>query len=134
MKRKIFFVMVAVIAAVSMLMLTSCSKENRIEGRWVIRRVSDNLMGTGTEGHTWTFRDNRTCLIYLDGEDLEGNWSISGDNLTIGVNYYYNGEDYKFTGDFTITNLGRKELSLTGKWILASTGNGSDDVSYRFDR
>ncbi|MBP5536390.1 MAG: lipocalin family protein [Bacteroidales bacterium] len=141
MKKTKIFVVIAFIAATAMMMLTSCSKEKRIEGKWKITRVS--IISTsssdseevewlkGAKDECWTFKANGTGFFVIASDyQLDGDWSISGDNLTITTEKDSYG--IKNTGDFTIEELNGKVLSINGKW--KDTDGWNAKVSYEFEK
>lgn len=130
MKKISFLVVAAFVATLAMMMFTSCSKEKQIEGKWKITKASGYF--SDDKGETWTFKANGKCSCYLDGLDLDGEWSISKDELTIEINE----EGLKITGDFTLDNLSSKEMSISGTWKVKydDGDSGSWKVSYDFEK
>ncbi len=91
------------------LFMTSCSKENMLEGTW--NCVSLTVDGRTTQTNPWTFNEGGSFIC----EDLTGNWSLSGDNLTINYSYYDKGEDYvNGTMNLNVTELKSKSLKVNG--------------------
>lgn len=129
--KKIFIIAIVAFTAI---MLTSCSKEKRIEGKWKIVRSSGEF--SDDTGETWKFNSNGNCICYIGGLDLDGEWSISKDNLAIEIDMRdYGYEVRKVSGDFTIDKLSSNEMSITGVWRSKfSDGNENHKVSYEFEK
>ena len=134
MKNKLFYIVLTMVA-ITAIMLTSCSKEKRIEGKWKIDRASGEF--SDDKGETWTFKSNGTCICYLGGLDLDGEWSLSQDDLSIELDMRDYGYDAKkVLGDFTIDKLSSNEMSISGVWKIMWVDGGSDNskASYDFEK
>ncbi len=86
------------------LFMTSCSKENMLEGTW--NCISLTIDGQSDHSDPWTFNEGGS---FICGE-LTGNWTLSGDNLTI------NGTEdgVTFTMNLNVTELKSKSLKVNG--------------------
>ena len=86
------------------LFMTSCSKENMLEGTW--NCISLTIDGESGHSDPWTFNDGGS---FICGE-LTGNWTLSGDNLTI------NGSEdgATLTMNLNVTELKSKSLKVNG--------------------
>ena len=107
--------MVVLMTAATMAFM-SCSKENKIEGKWKIVYASTEF--SDDKGETWTFKENKSWSGAIDGLIVDGDWSISKDELTIDVSGQDAGYTYRLTGEFSIDELTGRELSLSGKWTI----------------
>lgn len=125
MKNIKLFIMVAFLAAATTMMLTSCSKEKQIEGKWKITHASGDF--SDDKGETWTFKSNSSGSFIFYGYDVDGDWSISGDELTIDAKI--NG--YKLVGEFTIDKLSSSKMSLSGSWKVDGE---KMNVTYEFEK
>ena len=112
MRKYKLFLVVALIAATSM-MLTSCSKEKRIEGKWKVTRASGEF--SDDKGSVWTFKESGDVTFQVDEYEYDGTWYVSGDELTI--EYRNDEENVDLTGEFSIDDISSREMSLSGKWI-----------------
>ena len=106
-----FLGIVALIIA-TVVMFSSCNKyEKKIVGKWkIIKEKTDGESMDEDEGETITFKDNGTCTIVFWGGELDGDYSINGESLTINVND--DGEKYAFTFDVDIK---KSVMYLSGK-------------------
>lgn len=125
--KKIKLICMAALVAATIMGITSCSKEDKIVGKWKVTRVTGEI--GGEKDDIWTFKENGSCSVVITGIDFDGDWSISKDNLSIDINE--NG--YKFVGDFTIDELSSKELSISGKWTYKNYGE-SYKANYDFEK
>lgn len=126
-------VLVFALLALTIVSISSCSKEDRIVGKWKITHASGDL--SDDKGGTWTFKEKGTCSFTLFELDFEGEWSISKDNLTIDCSETRNGSKVNISGDFEIDNLTSSEMSLSGEWIVkVDDEKDKIKVSYDFEK
>lgn len=125
MKNIKLFIMVAFLAAATTMILTSCSKEKRIEGKWKITHATGVF--SDDKGETWTFKSNRSGSFICSGWDVDGDWSISGDELTIDAKL----QGYKVVGEFSIDKLNSSKMSLSGSWKVDGE---KENVTYEFEK
>lgn len=114
MLRKIKFFGIVALLAVAMVAVSSCGKEKKIVGKWKITSASGELKED--KGETWTFKEKGDCTVVIGGENYDGEWSISGDNLSIDLDEF--DEDIEVSGDFTVDELSSKAMSISGEWIV----------------
>ena len=114
------------------MMLCSCSKESQIVGKWKITKAPSDW-SESDKGETWTFKEGGSCTLFVSGVDLDGDWSVSKDNLTIDLEKY---EGVKITGEFTIDELKSKTMSLSGNWNAKTEGGESRKIkaNYEFEK
>ena len=114
------------------MMLCSCSKESQIVGKWKITKAPSEL-SEDDKGETWTFKEGGSCTVFVYGMDLDGDWSVSKDNLTIDLEKF---ESVKLTGDFTIDELKSKTMSLSGSWNFKFEDGNSEKMkaNYEFEK
>ena len=111
MLNKFKFLGIVALLATSLFM-TSCSKENMLEGTWNVVNLTVN--GYAQSGGQWTFNDGGSFVMNM-GETISGNWNLSGDNLTINYSYYDKGEEYvNGTMNLNVTELKSKSLKVNG--------------------
>ena len=125
MRKYKLFLVVALIAATSM-MLTSCSKEKRIEGKWKVTRASGDF--SDDKGSVWIFKESGDVTFQVNEMDLDGTWYVSGDELTI--DYHSDKEGWDLTGEFSIDDISSREMSLSGIWIEKGYQYESDPTSF----
>lgn len=126
------FATIALLAIVA-LSISSCSKESKIEGKWKITKATGSDLSYD-KGSTWTFKENGSCTIALWEEDLDGDWSISKDELSIDLEEF---EGFKISGEFTIDELSGSAMSLSGTWTVKDYYDGDTDkekASYDFEK
>lgn len=123
---------VAVLLAATTLMFASCQKtEDKLVGKWKITKAPSDL--SDDKGETWTFKEGGSVSFFMGGEDIDGDWSVSNENLTIdGTLDYGEGEKFKISGDFTIDELDKKALSLSGNWTIKFYGE-SEKIKANYD-
>lgn len=123
------FGLVALLAATTMVFM-SCSKESKIEGKWKITKASPSEI-EDDKGETWTFKEGGSWSGVIDGLDVDGDWTISKDDLTISTKM----ESYKVTGEFSIDELKKRSMSLSGKWTVKFDGESeSMKANYEFEK
>ena len=127
--------MVALLAAA--MLMVSCSKEDKIVGKWKITHASGDF--SDDKGSTWNFKDNGKCSIVVGNSDFDGEWSLSNDCLTIDIEYSTSSSEGKVIGEFDIDELSSSEMSLSGQWNDSWSYNGSRQtrkykVSYDFEK
>ena len=111
------------------LFMTSCSKENMLEGAW--NCTSLTVDGETQSGGQWIFSDGGSFTMNM-GESLSGNWSLSGDNLTINVSQSSNGWSESITMNLTVTELKSKSLKVNGTCNSRYTESGYGSGSYSY--
>lgn len=134
-KLKIFGMVVLMLTTV--IFMSSCNKnEKNIVGKWKVTNSTDHC----EDGETWYFKDNGSCYVTCEefGGELDGEYSISKNSLTITANYI-EGYDYsvKLRWDMDIDVLTKKEMSLSGTVKLTEVDDGysyseTEKVSYDF--
>ena len=136
-KTKLFCIVVLMTAVTFVFM--SCSKEDKIVGKWKITKVSSEL--SEDKGESWTFKESKKCSVVIDGVDCDGEWYVSNDELTIYIdeNTSWYKDSYfvtKLTGEFSIEELSSKDLSLSGKWKIKWSDGDSESikVNYEFEK
>ncbi len=127
-----FFTFLAILVA-SVLILTSCSKESLIVGKWRIAKASINgIELSADKGETWTFKEKGVFSGVVQGIDVNGTWNVSRDNLTI--NFEMVGGT-KVSGVFAIGELRSKTMSLSGNWLYKyEDGSSKLKINYVFDK
>ena len=113
--------------AVAVVAFSSCTKEKKIVGKWKVTKATGDF--DGDKGSTWTFKDNGKCTIESGDMEMDGEWSISKDELTIDFDEDRTIEGYrvniKGVADFDIDDLTNSEMSLDGKVHMKVYYNGS---------
>ena len=116
MSRKIKLLGIIAILSILVVSVSSCSKEKKIVGKWKVTSATGDFLED--KGNTWTFKENGKCTIPTGELEIDGEWTISSDNLTIDINQPLTIEGYncniKGTADFDIETLSNKEMSLSG--------------------
>lgn len=103
------FGMVALLAAA--LLMVSCSKEDKIVGKWKITHASGEF--SDCKGDIWTFKDNGKCSgVVVFEDELDFEWSLSNDCLTLEIDE----DGASIVGEFDIDELSSSEMSLSGEW------------------
>lgn len=108
MKRNIRLFGIVALLIAAMVFVSSCSKEKKIIGKWKCTSATGNFKEFKDE--TVTFKEGGKCTFI----DIDGEWSISKDNLTIEID----DDEVKATCDFTIDDLSSSEMSLDGTMTI----------------
>ena len=111
MLRKFKLLGVIALLAITVATVSSCGKDKKIVGKWKITSATGSF--SYDKGETWTFKDNGKCVIVIDNEPYDGEWSVSKDNLTIDIEE----DEFTINGDFSIDELKSSSMSLSGEWV-----------------
>ena len=82
-------------------LLCGCSREAKVVGTWVSCGTAD-IKGSGFEfkrADQWTFTEEVTALVTIDGKTTEYGYSMSDDTLTLNGETMSYGVRYKLKGD-----------------------------------
>jgi len=83
------------------LLLCGCSREAKVVGTWVSCGTPD-IKGSDfafKRADQWTFTEEGTALVTVDGETTEYGYSLSDDTLTLNGETISYGVRYKLKGD-----------------------------------
>ena len=106
----------------AMLTLNSCSKENQLEGNWRITSFIANGNGNNDmPGKIWTFNDGGSCYLSFAEDAVVGQWTISGDNLSI---YGTLDNYYMINATLNIDEIKSNSMKLSGN-IYVNDGSSS---------
>lgn len=125
---KLFGLVILMLTTVAF--MSSCQKnEKKIVGKWKITKAPQDY--SNDKGEIWTFKESGNCSIFYDEEELDGEYSVNKNSLSITCK----DGDYRCNFDFDIDVLNKKEMSLSGT-VKESTGyyNYSGKVSYDFEK
>ena len=106
-----FLGIVALIIA-TVVMFSSCNKyEKKIVGKWkIVKEKVDGEEVGEVEGETITFRENGTCTIVFLESELDGEYYLNDETLTIDAKY----PDGKYTFTFDV-EIKKSVMYLSGK-------------------
>ena len=134
----------------AMVAFSSCSKEQQIVGKWKITKAKlDGENIDADEGETWVFKEGGKCILHIEGEDWEGDYSVKKNTLSLDL-----GNDYKestitvkrtFSGDLDLDEFSKKEMTVSGKLKFTydytdyeygehDSGTESWSLSYEFEK
>ncbi len=124
--KPIKFLGIAALIIATVVMFSSCNKyEKKIVGKWkIVKEKVDGEEVGEDEGETITFRGNGTCTIVVTGIELDGDYYLNGETLTINA-ILEDDDKYTFTLDVDIK---KSAMYLSGKYkntYIASFSNGS---------
>lgn len=98
--------------AVAVVAFSSCTKEKKIVGKWKVTKAKlDGDTLSDMKGAIWTFKENGNCTCEVVESEVDGEWSISKDELTIELEQ----GSMTMTCDFTIDELTNSSMELSGK-------------------
>ena len=127
-----FLGIVALIIA-TVVLFSSCNKyEKKIVGKWkIVKEKVDGEEVGEDEGETITFRENGTCTIVFHEAELDGEYYLNDETLTI--NAKDEGEDYYYKDSFTLdVEIKKSQMYLSGK--CKETWSEHFDFSYELTK
>lgn len=131
MLRKLKLFGIIALLAVAVVAFSSCTKEKKIVGKWKVTKAKlDGDTLSDMKGAIWTFKENGNCTCEFVIGEVDGEWSISKDDLTIELEQ----GSMTMTCDFTIDELTNSEMELSGKAKETGYSDGERyTYSYKLD-